>query len=74
MLSPYIYLAFAHARQDTFLAQAEADRRASQTRLRRRRAGTRGARNWRLSLRRGGVPAGPARPATLWEQQYVRRY
>jgi hypothetical protein len=57
MLSPYVYLAFAHARQDTFLAQAEADRRASQGRLRRRRAATRGARNWRLSLRRGEVPA-----------------
>jgi len=33
MLSPYIYAAFAHERHQTFLAQAETDRRNRQTQL-----------------------------------------
>jgi hypothetical protein len=39
MLSPYIYGALAHERHQTFLAQAETDRRARQARLHRQQAG-----------------------------------
>ena len=37
MLSPYIYAAFAHERHQTFLAQAETDRRSRRARRHRRR-------------------------------------
>jgi hypothetical protein len=49
MMSPTILAALAKERHQTFLAQAEADRRARQARLLRRQAGTSGARRslWR---------------------------
>jgi len=50
MLSPHLHAALAHERHQTFLAQAEAGRRARQARSHRRQAGTSGAR--RLPLRR----------------------
>jgi hypothetical protein len=58
MLNPYIYAALVHERHQTFLAQAETDRRARQARLHRQQAGTPGARRsprrWRPAwLQRG---------------------
>jgi hypothetical protein len=50
MPNPHIYAALAHERHQTFLAQAENDRRARQARLHRRQAGTPDAR--RSPLRR----------------------
>ena len=50
MLTPYVYAALAHERHQTFLAEAETDRRARQARLHRQQAGTSGAR--RSPLRR----------------------
>jgi len=47
MLSPHIQAALAHERHQTFLAEAETDRRAKQARLHRRQADTHGARRWR---------------------------
>jgi RimJ/RimL family protein N-acetyltransferase len=44
MLSPYIHAALAHERHQTFLAQAETERRAQQARLQQQQAGTTGAR------------------------------
>ena len=41
MLSPYIHAALAHERHQTFLAQAETDRRARQARLHRQRVARR---------------------------------
>jgi RimJ/RimL family protein N-acetyltransferase len=53
MPSPYIYAALVHERHQTFLAQAETDRRARQARLHRRQAGT-------LSNRRSPLRRHPA--------------
>jgi RimJ/RimL family protein N-acetyltransferase len=47
MLSPHFQAALAHERHQTFLAEAETDRRAKQARLHRRQAGTHDARRWR---------------------------
>jgi hypothetical protein len=44
MLSPHIHAALAHERHQTFLAQAEAGRRARQARLHRQQAGRPGTR------------------------------
>ena len=61
MLSPHIHAAMAHERHQTFLAQAEAGRRARQARLHRQQAGTSGARRSPLRWRPAGyTPAGAA--------------
>jgi RimJ/RimL family protein N-acetyltransferase len=58
MLSPSIHAALAHERHQTFLAQAETDRRARQARLHRLRDGTgaarRSPRRWRPAWLRPG--------------------
>jgi hypothetical protein len=54
MTNPYIHAALARERQKTFLAKAEAYRRARQTRSRRQRVGTLGA----PRRRSAGSPAG----------------
>ena len=50
MLSPHIYVALAHERHQTFLAQAETDRRKRRARPHRRRAMARLLRNVRADL------------------------
>jgi hypothetical protein len=61
MLSPYIYAALAHERHQTFLAQAQTDRRARQARLHRQQAGIPGARRSPLRRRPAWL-----RPDRLW--------
>ena len=55
MLSPHIYVALAHERHQTFLAQAETDRRNRRARPRRPRSGAGAAATGRP------VRAGPVR-------------
>jgi RimJ/RimL family protein N-acetyltransferase len=78
MLSPYVHAALAHERHQTFLAQAETDRRARQARLHRLRDGagaaSRSPRRWRPAWLRPGrsrlsghqpAPAVTGRPVVL---------
>lgn len=62
MLSPHIYVALAHERHQTFLAQAETDRRNRRARPHRQR-GRRGDGQAGSTPRRvrGADPAGPQR-------------
>ena len=57
----HIYAALAHERHQTFLAQAETDRRARQARLHRRQAGTPDARRSPLRRRPAWLRAGRSR-------------
>ena len=66
MLSPHIHAALAHERHQTFLAQAEAGRRARQARLRRRQAGTSGARRSPLRRRPAWLHPGRSRVLGHW--------
>ena len=71
MLSPYIYAALAHERHQTFLAQAETDRRARQARLHRQQAGTPGARRSPLRWRPAWLQRGRSRPLGHWPRSAV---
>ena len=71
MLSPYIHAALAHERHQTFLAQAEADRRARQTRLHRQQAGTSGARRSPLRRRPAWLQPGRSRLLGQWPRSAV---
>ena len=66
MLSPHIHAALAHERHQTFLAQAEAGRRARQARLHRQQAGTSGARRSPLRRRPGWLHPGRSRVLGQW--------
>ena len=72
MPNPHIYAALAHERHQTFLAQAETDRRARQARLHRRQAGTPGARRSPLRLRPAWLRAGRSRPPGRWPRSAMR--
>ena len=71
MLSPHIHVALAHERHQTFLAQAEAGRRARQARLHRRQAGTSGARRSPLRRRPGWRHPGRSRVLGHWPRSAV---
>jgi hypothetical protein len=71
MLSPYIHAALAHERHQTFLAQAETDRRARQARLYRRQAGTLGARRSPLRRYPAWLRAGRSRLLGRWPRSAV---
>jgi RimJ/RimL family protein N-acetyltransferase len=66
MLSPYIYGALAHERHQTFLAQAETDRRARQARLHRQQAGALGARRSPLHRRPAWLKSDRSRLLGHW--------
>ena len=66
MLSPHIHAALARERHQTFLAQAEAGRRARQARLHRQQAGTSGARRSPLRRRPAWLHPGRSRVLGQW--------
>ena len=66
MLTPYVYAALAHERHQTFLAEAETDRRARQARLHRQQAGTSGARRSPLRRRPAWLRPGRSRLPGHW--------
>jgi RimJ/RimL family protein N-acetyltransferase len=66
MLSPHIHAALARERHQTFLAQAEAGRRACQARLHRQQAGTSGARRSPLRWRPAWLHPGRSRVLGQW--------
>jgi len=66
MPNSHIYAALAHERHQTFLAQAETDRRARQARLHRQQAGTPGAGGSPLRRRPAWLRAGRSRPLGRW--------
>ena len=72
MPNPHIYAALAHERHQTFLAQAETDRRARQARLHRRQAGTPGARRSPLRRRPAWLRAGRSRLRGYWPRSAMR--
>jgi len=67
MPNSHIYAALAHERHQTFLAQAETDRRARQARLHRRQAGTPDARQ--TKARRGADRARHYDTYSGWAQR-----
>jgi len=71
MLSPHIYAALAHERHQTFLAQAETDRRARQARLYRQQAGTPGARRSPWRWRPAWLRPGRSRVPGCWPRSAV---
>ena len=71
MPNPHIYAALAHERHQTFLAQAETDRRARQARLHRQQAGTPGARRSPLRRRPARLRAGRSRLLGHWPRSAV---
>jgi RimJ/RimL family protein N-acetyltransferase len=72
MPNSHIYAALAHERHQTFLAQAETDRRARQARLHRQQAGTPGARRSPLRRRPAWLRAGRGRPLGRWRRSAMR--
>ena len=72
MLSPYIHAALAHERHQTFLAQAETNRRARQARLHRRQAGISGARRSPLRRHPAWLRVGRSRLLGHWPRSAVR--
>jgi RimJ/RimL family protein N-acetyltransferase len=71
MLNPYIYAALAHERHQTFLAQAETDRRVRLARLYRRQAGTLGACRSPLRRHPAWLRAGRSRLLGRWPRSAV---
>ena len=71
MLSPYIHAALVHERHQTFLAQAETDRRARQARLHRQQAGISGARKSPLRQRLAWLRPGRSRLLGHWPRSAV---
>ena len=71
MPNPHIYAALAHERHQTFLAQAETDRRARQARLHRQQAGMPGARRSPLRRRPAWLRAGRSRLLGHWPRSAV---
>jgi RimJ/RimL family protein N-acetyltransferase len=71
MPNSHIYAALAHERHQTFLAQAETDRRARQARLHRQQAGTPGARRSPLRRRPAWLQPGRSRLLGHWPRSAV---